>query len=232
MPVVNFDLCVVVPALNEEANIQNTVETIILQGDKNNLNLQIILIDDGSTDQTQQHMDTFATKYKSVSIVKHESSKGLAASFRAGIELAQAPYLTVIPGDNAFAANGINTFFKCIGTAELIITYRQDQYDNRSLLRFLLSKVFSFIMSCLFVGGIRDYHSMVAYPVDRLRSLTLIGESAAYQLEAVVKMLRLKPTIVQTPVSINLNPETKSSTLKFKSLNQLFSIIIELLFKR
>ncbi|MFI4912965.1 MAG: glycosyltransferase family 2 protein [Sedimentisphaeraceae bacterium JB056] len=77
-------LMVVVPAFNEAMTIDNTINSLnsikeeLLQS---NLELNIIIIDDGSTDNTAD----IVAKYQSVHLVSHQTNLGLGAAVRSGL---------------------------------------------------------------------------------------------------------------------------------------------------
>lgn len=225
-------LCVVVPALNEEEAINDTVHTILTKGEKYGLDIQICLINDGSTDKTGALMDQLAQEHPCISVRHNAQPSGLASSFHHGIDHANGSYLTIIPGDNAFSADGIDAFFKSIGTTDMVVTFREGQKETRTFIRYFLSMTYTKMMSFLFGGGLKDYHSMVAYPVKLLRTLNLKAEGPPYQIEAIVKLLRHKPSIAQVPVSLNARLETRSSALRFKTVQQLAITILQLLLRR
>jgi glycosyltransferase involved in cell wall biosynthesis len=228
------DIRVIIPALNEESAIEKTVLGTIRAGQESGRRLEMILVNDGSRDRTGEIMDRLAQEHHNIQVVHHDTPQGLARAFRIGIERLGTPrYLCLIPGDNAFAEEGIKRLFEATTKADFITSFRTNQFETRTLLRFLLSMLFTLVVSILFGGRIKDYHSMNLYPLERLRQLDLRATSSgAYQLEAVIRLLRLNLTIYQVPVVLTPQPLSRSTSLNLRTLNALVRIAIDLTLRR
>lgn len=90
-------ISVIVAAYNIAPWISRSIESILSQTYNN---LEIILIDDGSTDETAEIIDQYA-KIDSRIIAIHQENAGLVAVRDKGIELATGEYVTFVDGDDA-----------------------------------------------------------------------------------------------------------------------------------
>src|SRR5690349_18193971 len=96
-----FLVSVVIAALNEEENIRAAVQTVIRAAkDADNTPIEIIIVDDGSTDRTGQIGDEIAAEVPFVRVVHHETNLGQGAAIMDGLRLAKYDRLTMFPGDN------------------------------------------------------------------------------------------------------------------------------------
>lgn len=89
-------ISVVVPIYNVEEYLEKCIDSIINQTYKN---IEIILIDDGSTDASEAIGDRYASLDKRVRIV-HQENQGLSAARNKGIELSQGDYLFFVDSDD------------------------------------------------------------------------------------------------------------------------------------
>ncbi len=89
-------ISVIIPAYNVEKRIRKCVESIIFQDYKN---LEIIIINDGSTDETQAVCKTLEKADKRV-VVYQQSNKGVSAARNRGIELATGKYICFVDSDD------------------------------------------------------------------------------------------------------------------------------------
>lgn len=89
-------LSVIVPIYNVEKYLARCINSIIHQKYKN---IEILLIDDGSMDQSCQICDDFAEKDNRI-IVVHQSNKGLVCARKAGLMKAKGEYITFVDGDD------------------------------------------------------------------------------------------------------------------------------------
>lgn len=89
-------LSVVVPVYNIVSYIDRCVESIVRQTYRN---LEIILVDDGSTDGSDQKCDLWARKDTRIRVI-HKSNGGLVSARQAGVEIATGEYLAQVDGDD------------------------------------------------------------------------------------------------------------------------------------
>jgi len=93
---------ILVPAHNEELVIEHTVETLF-SSDYPNDRLEIIILDDASTDRTGEILDSLAAKYSMLRVIhrkKPEGGRGKAAALNSAIPLAKFDLLAVFDADN------------------------------------------------------------------------------------------------------------------------------------
>ncbi|MDD3487117.1 MAG: glycosyltransferase [Candidatus Moranbacteria bacterium] len=97
-------VAVVIPAYNEENVIRNTVESILASDYPN---LEIILVNDGSTDNTLNVMEYFFGKNPKVGIYS-QPNKGKWAALNSGIEKTEAPIIVTLDADTIFLPSTIS----------------------------------------------------------------------------------------------------------------------------
>lgn len=90
-------ISVIIPAYNVAEWLPRCLNSIIKQTYKN---LEIIVIDDGSTDNTPEIIDQYAKKDSRILPI-HQKNAGLVAVRDKGIEIAQGKYITFVDGDDA-----------------------------------------------------------------------------------------------------------------------------------
>ena len=76
-------ISVIVPCYNEEKTITNVVERVLKS--LVDMNKQIIIVDDCSTDNTFKRMEELSALYKSIIIESHSSNQGKGAAIRTGL---------------------------------------------------------------------------------------------------------------------------------------------------
>lgn len=89
-------ISVVVPVYNVEKYLHQSIESIINQTYKN---LQIILVDDGSTDNSGKICDEYAEKDSRITVI-HQDNKGAGAAKNTGLDLVEGEYLSLIDSDD------------------------------------------------------------------------------------------------------------------------------------
>jgi glycosyltransferase involved in cell wall biosynthesis len=221
-------LTIVVPALNEQEKIADTIQGILPLARDLLDDFEVILIDDGSTDETGAIMDRFAAEEPRIVVVHHAQRQGVGAGFKAALQRAKFAAITLIPGDHAFQNQGIARMFKAAGAADIVITYRDNQSD-RSRNRSFQSHALRFLLNSMFGFWLFDYHSMIVYPVKWLRQIPVETDGYGFQICALVSLLQLGLTYAQVPVSLNAELKGSSRALRPRTYLELGVTIISLL---
>jgi phenylacetate-CoA ligase len=95
-----FDLSVVAPCFNEEANLPTLVARLLRSVEHSDICMQIVLVDDGSTDTTWNVIQTLEQQYAPlVKGVRHEVNKGIPDGWRSGVAQADGAYVCFIDAD-------------------------------------------------------------------------------------------------------------------------------------
>lgn len=98
-------LSVVIPAYNEEKKISKDIEEAYKYFSENNINGEVIVVDDGSKDQTFNIANGFSNKYPSLKVINYGRNKGKGYAIKTGILQATGEYIL-------FADSGLCVPFK------------------------------------------------------------------------------------------------------------------------
>lgn len=96
-------ISVIVPVYNAEEFLAHCVESILGQTHEN---LELILIDDGSTDDSPALCDKFAVQDTRVKVI-HQANGGIGAAQNAGLDLAQGEYIAFADNDDILDARNL-----------------------------------------------------------------------------------------------------------------------------
>lgn len=95
---------IVLPTYNGEKFIESAIDSCLSQSYSN---IELIIVNDCSTDRTAEIIEQFAAKDKRVRIINNGNNKKLPASLNIGFDNAKGEYLTWTSDDNLFGANAI-----------------------------------------------------------------------------------------------------------------------------
>ncbi|MDD4955783.1 MAG: glycosyltransferase family 2 protein, partial [Candidatus Omnitrophica bacterium] len=95
-----IDISVIMPALNEEKNISPAIGNTLKAFDDFKINGEVVVINDGSTDKTEEIILELSKKDKRISLIKHTVPQGIGASFWDGVGSAKGDAVVMLPGDN------------------------------------------------------------------------------------------------------------------------------------
>src|SRR6516164_6071404 len=96
---ITYSVSFVVPALNEEKVVEQTIRDIHSHVNRLVQTNEIILIDDGSTDRTGQIMDALARELTNIRVLHNRPNIGLGASYQRGVSEARYDYVMMLCGD-------------------------------------------------------------------------------------------------------------------------------------
>ncbi|MBP5511906.1 glycosyltransferase [Candidatus Saccharibacteria bacterium] len=103
-------ISVIVPVYNIEEEIAKCLLSILLQ---RFVDFEIIVVDDGSTDQSPKILDEFAEKYSQIKVF-HTKNHGLSAARNYGLKKAHGKYIAFIDGDDYVDPNFLSKLYQSI----------------------------------------------------------------------------------------------------------------------
>lgn len=107
-------ITVITPVYNAEKFIERTINSVINQSIGFE-NIQYILIDDCSTDQTKKLIQKYAEQYDNICAVFLKENSGTPGTPRnIGIELANSKYISFLDADDWFHQNGLETLYNIL----------------------------------------------------------------------------------------------------------------------
>ena len=101
---------VIIPVYNTAKYLERCIESVLSSSYGN---LEILAIDDGSTDGSGEILDRLAETDKRL-IVVHQENQGVAASRNKGLDLASGTFLTFVDSDDYIGENYIRRFVSCM----------------------------------------------------------------------------------------------------------------------
>lgn len=93
-----MEVSLVIPVHNEAGNIVPLIEEIIAALKKAKA-YEIIVVDDGSTDDTNTFLNQLLKKFKHLRVIQHEQSCGQSTAIHTGVSAAKYPVVTTLDGD-------------------------------------------------------------------------------------------------------------------------------------
>lgn len=106
----NITFSVIIPIYNVEAFLKECIDSVLQQTYKD---YEIILVDDGSTDESGAIADTYARNYPSINVI-HRNNGGLSAARNTGIEAAKGRYIIFVDSDDYIDKNALLNFANCV----------------------------------------------------------------------------------------------------------------------
>lgn len=113
------ELSIVIPAYNAEKHIVRTLTTLTNQT-ANMEKYQIILVDDGSTDDTLRLSTQFAKQYSNINII-HKENGGVSSARNAGVAVATGRWLSFVDSDDYVDSSYVDAIVETCPDADYVI---------------------------------------------------------------------------------------------------------------
>lgn len=137
---------VIVPAYNEQASILTVVEELKSICSKLPMDWEIIVVDDGSTDATEE-----ALRNVSAQVIRHPENRGYGASIKTGVMASRYPWILITDGDGTYPNSEIPGLLESIAHYDMIVGARVGKDVNIPLIRrpakWLLNKLANYMTS-------------------------------------------------------------------------------------
>lgn len=218
MNIENSGISIVLPALNEEQNIEKLTEEIIGYFEDKNIPYEVIIINDGSSDKTGKVADALASKYENISTIHHSQNKGYGKTLKDGFQAGKYEYLFFTDADRQFRINSLDKFLPLMkeGKADIVIGYRIDRKDSH--LRKFLAWCFNRIISILFSLDYKDIDcAFKLFKREAFESLEVKSDDYLINAEILAKSKLKGLRIVQ--IGVEHHPRLKGkSTISYQSI--------------
>ncbi len=124
-------ISVLIPVFNTEQYLCQCLESVVRQ---TYTNIEIILIDDGSTDNSGSICDSYAKQDARIRVI-HTGNRGIATARNHGLELAKGSYIVFLDSDDWMELHSIETLLsKAVQTgADIVVTGCFTEFKGKSL---------------------------------------------------------------------------------------------------
>lgn len=220
-------LTVIIPIFNEEENIKPLYLRLKRSLARLRQDFEIIFVNDGSTDKSEQILKKIGQKDKQVRVINHQTTLGKAIALGTGFKLAEGKLLITMDGDLQDDPQEIPKFIKKISQGyDLVSGWRTKRQD--ASLKIITSRIMNFLV--FFLSGLKFhdfYCGLKCYRQKALRKLNLYGELYRFTpILAYQKGLR----ITELPVKHHHRQFGQSKYGGWKRFKRAFSDLIIILF--
>lgn len=203
-------LSIIIPAYNEEQTIRDVLQKVVDLSLINNIEKEIIVINDCSTDTTAHQINIFqAENTQSNVLALHQPiNKGKGAAIHKGIELATGDYTVIQDADLELDPADINKLIEGLQQSDAPVIYGSrflgNDHQNTKFVWHIMGNGFLTKLSNVFTG-FRLTDMMTCYklvPSDTLKSIQLKENRFGFEPEVTLKLSKIKGLkIAEIPIS-------------------------------
>lgn len=195
------EITIFFPVYNDENTIASMTEKCIQVLKEIASKYEVIIINDGSPDNSGAVADEMANKYEYVRVIHHPQNKGYGAAIKSGLENAQYEWVCFTDGDDEYDIEDLRKMIRLKDYYDLIITFRYVKLY--STLRVFISGMYNKIFRVLFRTNYRDISTGLRLMRKSVYDdLTIISDSpfigAEITLRTMLKGYRVGEMGIQT----------------------------------
>lgn len=193
-------LSIVVPAYNEEENVEQAIQRISAVAQTLGIDYEIILVNDGSRDRTGEIGAALEGRVPNYRLVQHFPNRGYGGALKAGFATATKDLIAFIPADNQFDFAEIRPLLAALDHADIVSGYRANRQD--SPLRKLNAFGWNILVRLLFGYLCRDIDcGFKVFKRDVLRAVHLESDGAMIDTELLAGARARGYRIAEVPVT-------------------------------
>jgi glycosyltransferase involved in cell wall biosynthesis len=206
---------ILIPAYNEADSLHRIESELIPQLKKDHIEFEILIVNDGSDDDTGIIADHLAQRRNDVRVIHHRKNMGLGAALRTGYSNAKHPWVVTIDSDLSYSPKQVPNLLARVGSKVDAIfgsPYMPGGYvEGVGQIRIIPSKGISMLYSMLLGKRLSCWTGMFrVVRTSAVQSINITQDGFDGVAELAVKMVRRGFRVVEVPAVLGRRTEGKS----------------------
>lgn len=176
-----MNLSIVIPLYNEEESLPELESWIRKVAEANQLSYEIIMVDDGSTDQSWNIVNTLSAQNPSVKGIKFQRNYGKSAALNTGFGAASGEVVITMDADLQDSPDEIPALYKMVKEEgyDIVSGWKKKRYDPLS--KTVPSKLYNWVTRKVSGISLHDFNcGLKAYRLNVVKSIEVYGEMHRY----------------------------------------------------
>lgn len=222
------EVTILAPAFNEEKNLKFFIEHIL---DNINKNWRLLIINDGSEDDTEKILANYKSKYLNFSYISHPKNLGIGKAFQTGFNNIDSDYVITIDADMSHEINMVNQLYQNKDAADIVLASifeKNSQLSEASKIRLFISKIGNLILKKILgfevnevAGGPRIYNSKF------IKDINIKSNGFESQIEILLITKKKGATFSEIPIILSKRKFGESKMNYFKMGFGILKIILK-----
>jgi len=169
---------IVIPCVNEEQNINRTLDALLDLAHKHKYNFEIIAVNDGSKDNTWKVIKEYSNKHSSIKGINFMTNFGQSCGYQAGFDMAMGDYVLTLSADLEIPVENIVKVIELLEQGyDFVNTNRQDRWSHEKASRQKKSGIANKLLARISHVEMKDRGSgLKGMRTEIAKTLKLYGE--------------------------------------------------------
>jgi glycosyltransferase involved in cell wall biosynthesis len=205
-------LSIIIPVFNEEKTILQVLKKIsIIKVD--GFKKEVIIVDDGSSDKTQEKIIEFLKNEKNIKFIKHSKNMGKGAAVITGMKNSKGDYIVIQDADLEYDPIHISELAREVADGNPVVfgtrlkrfpNFKKEEKTFQFLTHYLGNRFLSIITSALYGQWVTDMETgYKMFPKKVLKRIKLNAKGFEFEPEITSKLLKSGYRIKEIPISVN-----------------------------
>jgi hypothetical protein len=227
------DVTFFIPCLNEEARVVPTLDSVRAAMGISRRTYEVIVVDDGSTDNTAAVVEEYCRHNPGLPIVLHRNgvNLGLARSFVDAAFLGRGTHFRLICGDNIEPPESMIAVLAHLGQADLVIPY-YPKVPGKSRSRLLISGFYTNVVNAVSGYRLNYYNGNPLYRRQQVMRWAPHNFGFGYQADLLTQLLDQGATHVEVAIAGMHRQKGGGSSLKVRNVLSVAHSLLEISLRR
>ncbi len=198
-PQKSVSISVFFPCFNEQGNVARTVQNALDVLENLKANFEVIIVDDGSRDETAKIADEIAAQNSRVKVVRHPANLGYGAALQSGFKAAKKDLVFYTDGDGQFDIKEMPPLLHLMEKFDIVCCYRLNRQDP--LVRKINGWAWTKLVCFVFGIKVRDIDcAFKLFKTKIFENMVLSSTGALIDAEILARAVRKGCSVTQKGV--------------------------------
>lgn len=223
-----YSISAIIPAYNEERNIEKVILHTMETFQTLSFDFEIIIVDDSSTDRTGEIVNEIAGRSPNVHAFHHEKNLGSGGAFKTGIVHAEKDYVIFVPADNPLDVEDMKAYLPRMDVCEIVVGFRIERVGYSRFARFASFTYNRILIPLLFNIGINDVNWISIYRRNLFTdgTITFNSTSLFWLVEILIRARRKHLIVAEVPARMKKRMYGRATNTRFSVMFQTFTEMI------
>jgi dolichol-phosphate mannosyltransferase len=214
-------LSLVIPCYNEEKTLAACVKRVLAIR-TSDLKLELIIVDDCSTDRSLLIAQDFAKRYSEVRVLHHENNRGKGAAVRTGFSHATGEFVGIQDADMEYNPQELHTLLKPLldNRADVVFGSRYLRPDSRRVLYFWhtwMNKTLTFVSNMFTNLDITDMETCYKlFRRELIQGINLKEDRFGFEPEVTAKIAQVRCRVYECAISFTPRTAEEGKKITWK----------------